>query len=185
MTDVVVDRRRTGWDVVLGIVMVVGGLVILGNTVIATAVSVLFLGWVTLFCGIMALVSALFRIGRSGFWSAALSGGLLTVLGLFVLRYPAEAAITLTLMAGVVFLASGISRFMASYEMPQARWILIVSGVISVLLGLWVLFNLTVATFTLLGILLGVEVVVDGLTILLTGRLRVSAVQPASERAQV
>jgi uncharacterized membrane protein HdeD (DUF308 family) len=55
---------------------------------------------------------------------------------------------------------------------PQARSLLIVSGILSIILGLIVLFNLTIAVPSLLGLLLGVQIVIEGVTLLVAGRLR-------------
>ena len=41
----ILERRRTGWDVVLGIILLIGGVYLLSNAVLATAVSVLVLAW--------------------------------------------------------------------------------------------------------------------------------------------
>lgn len=166
------ERRRTGWDVVLGILLVIGGFVILGNAVVATTVSVLLLGWMALFSGILLLVSALFRIGSGGFWSAALGGGVLVVLGLFLLRNPGVGALTLTLLAGSLFLTTGLVRIFLGFQVTEARSLLVISGIISVALGLLVLFNLLEATLALLGVLLGVQTLLEGLTLLVAGRLR-------------
>ena len=46
--------------------------------------------------GAVGLVGALFRIGKGGFWSSALTGGLLTVLGVVFLRNVGAAVVTLT-----------------------------------------------------------------------------------------
>src|ERR687885_1906195 len=100
MTDVPVERRRTGWDVVLGVLVVVAGLVILAHVVIATAVSVLFLGCLALAAGVFGLVGALFRIGKGGFWATALSGGLPAVPRLRVVRYSRAGAAAPTPVAG-------------------------------------------------------------------------------------
>jgi uncharacterized membrane protein HdeD (DUF308 family) len=171
----VFERRRTGWDVLLGILLVLAGFYVLGNAVLATAVSVLLLGWVALLSGVVLLVGAFFRIRSGGFWSAALGGGVLAVLGLFILRNPVVGAVTLTLLAGSLFLVAGLTRLIAAAQSPEARGLLIVSGIISVLLGLFVLFNLASATLTLLGVLLGIQTVVEGLTLLIAGRLRPAA----------
>lgn len=96
MTAPVLQRRRTALDAVVGFLLVLAGLVILGDTVLATTLSVLFVGWLALFSGMLTLVSSLFRLGHHGFWSSALSGGLLTVLGLLLLRNTAAAALTLS-----------------------------------------------------------------------------------------
>ena len=96
MTEAVIERRRTGWDIVFGILLIIGGLVVLGDVVIASVVSVLFIGWMTLAMGIVGIVASLFRIGKPGFWSAILTGGLLTVLGIVFVRNPGLTAVTLT-----------------------------------------------------------------------------------------
>ncbi|WP_380165054.1 HdeD family acid-resistance protein [Jannaschia sp. R86511] len=172
MSSLVLEQRRTAWDVILGLVLVVAGFVVLGNTVVATAFSVGVLGWFTLFSGLVLLVSGLLRIGKDGFWSAALGGGLLVVLGIVMLRNPAVTALTITLVAGSMFLATGLTRVVVSFQHPQSRLVLLVSGLISAALGLMVLFNIVAATFTLLGVLLGVQALVEGITLIALGRLR-------------
>lgn len=164
-------RRRTGGDVILGILLVIVGLVILGYPVIATVLSVRFLGWTALIIGLVELFGALFRIRAGHFWSTALGGVLLAVLGLLILRNTAAAALTLTLAAGALFLASGIVRVAVSFAQPEHRWGLLIGGIASTILGLIVLFNIVAATSTLLGVLLGVQVLVEGVTILLLGRM--------------
>ena len=44
---------------------------------------------------------------------------------------------------------------------PENRWGLLISGIASAVLGVIVLFNIVTATFTLLGVLLGVQVLLD------------------------
>jgi uncharacterized membrane protein HdeD (DUF308 family) len=163
-------RRRSGWDLLGGVLLIVAGLFILGDVVIATVISVFLLGWMTVISGVVQLVGALFRIKSGGFWSAALGGVVLTVLGLFILRNPVTGAITLTLLAGSTFLVAGVVRVVNSGESGRDRWLVMVSGLISVCLGLFVLFNPITATLTLLGFLLGIQILVEGLTLLLTRR---------------
>ena len=171
MAEIVLERRRTALDVVLALVLLGAGVLILGDVVVATAVSVLFLGWVALISGLILFVGSLFRIGSGGFWSAAIGGALLAVIGLIFLRNPLVGALTLTLIAGSLFLVSGLVRIVASFQVPQARWALLLSGLISAGLGLLVLFNLVEATLTLLGILLGIQAIVEGITLLVVGRV--------------
>lgn len=174
MSTLNVQMRRTGWDVVLGALLVVGGLAILGDAAFATTVSVKFIGWVLLLVGLGGLGAAVFRIGKGGFWSVALSGGVLTVLGLFFLRNTQAAALTLTLIAGTIFLTSGIVRLVASAADPEYRVPLLLGGVVSTALGLIVLFNLFDASYVLVGVLLGIQVLVDGLSMILVGRWHIS-----------
>lgn len=164
--------QRTAWDVILGILVVIAGIVLLGNTVVATAVSVLFLGWMALVAGIVTIIAAFFNRKSGGLWSALLGGAMLVVLGLFILRNPLVGALTLTLLAGALFLTSGITRVIGALQAKESRGLLIASGLISIALGLWVLFNLGTATLTLLGVLIGVQTLIEGLTLIIVGRLR-------------
>lgn len=174
MSSTVLERRRTGWDVVFGLLLVIGAFVVLGNVVLATVVSIFVIGWVALASGVVLLIGSLFKIKSGGFWSAALGGAVLTVLGLFILRNPVVGALTLTLLAGSLFLASGMTRIIVAFQAPESRWLIVISGLISVALGVWVLFNLAEATLTLLGVLLGVQTLVEGITLVAAGRVRVA-----------
>lgn len=168
------EVRRTGWDVVIGALLAIGGLVILAYAAFWTQVSVLFMGWMLVAIGLLALVASFFRIGKGGFWSAALTGGLLGVLGLFMLTNTEIAAVTLTLLAGTIFLAGGVVRLAVAAEDRAYRVPLIFGGIVEVALGLIVLFNLFDASYVLLGVLLGVEVLVEGITMMLIGRWHVT-----------
>jgi membrane protein HdeD len=179
----VVQRRRTGWDVLVGVLLILAGSFVLGDVAIATAISVLLLGWVAFFSGIGMLVGALVRIRSGGSWSAALGGGVLAVLGLFILRNPVVGALALTLLAGSLFLATGIIRIFMSGHFGPDRWIVVISGLVSVGLGVFVLLNPIRATLTLLGVLMGVQILIEGTTLLVAGRVRIvrgdDAISPA------
>jgi uncharacterized membrane protein HdeD (DUF308 family) len=163
-------RGRTGVDLVLGALQVLVGLVILGHTATATTLSLLFVGWLLFATGVFVLALSLFQIGKDGFWSGLLGGGLLTVLGVVFLRHTSAAALTVTLVAGALFAAVGIARLSAAFAYPEQRVPLLLGGVVSLGLGLIVLFNLAELTYTLLGILLGIQVVTEGIAIMVFGR---------------
>ena len=162
-------RPYTG-DLVLGSAVVLIGVVVLGNTILATTLSLQFLGWLMLVSGIVILAAALFLIGKQDFWVGALAGGLMAVIGLVLVRHTSAAAATLTLVAGAMFLASGCARLVAAFRSPTHRLALVLSGGVSTVLGLIVLFNLATASEHLLGIILGVQIVADGVAIMLVGR---------------
>jgi len=172
----VMERRRTGWDVVLGILLLLAGLFVLGNAVVATFLSVLFLGWLAIGSGVVAVAGAFFRRESGVSWSAALGGAVLIVLGVIMVRDPLAGAAGFTLLAGALFLAVGLTRLFAATQMPSARVVLVVSGILSIALGLIVLFNLSIAVPSLLGLLLGIQVLIEGATILVAGRMRPTGV---------
>ncbi len=128
-------QKRTAWDVILGLVLVVAGIFLLGNAVFATAVSVFVIGWTTLFSGLVLLAASFFRIKSGGFLSAVLGGAILAVIGLFILRNPVVGAVALTLGAGVTFFVSGLTRMAWAFGAEKGRLLFIISGLISLGLG--------------------------------------------------
>lgn len=180
MTEAFISRRRTGWDIALGALLVIGGIIILANAAIATKVSILFLGWMLLIGGIIGLISALFNIGKGAFWSSAITGALLTVLGLMFLRHTEATAATLTLLVGALFLMTGIARLFAAGGATEYKAALFVSGAVSTILGLIVLFNLYDASYALIGVLIGIDVLAEGLAMMIVGRTTITVVDAPS-----
>jgi uncharacterized membrane protein HdeD (DUF308 family) len=172
------SSRRSPWDFILGGLLFIVGLIVLGEAAIATAVSVLFIAWMTLASGLITVVYSVFRIGKDGFWTGLLGGGLLTALGLVMVRNPKATAVTLTLVAGTMFLSVGVARLAAAGQFPELRVPLILTGGISLVLGLMVLFNLFTFSYTLLGVLLGIQLLTEGLAIMIVGRLGRSGAVP-------
>jgi uncharacterized membrane protein HdeD (DUF308 family) len=161
---------RTRSDLWLGGLQVLVGLVILGHTAVATKLSLMFVGWLLFATGVFVLALSLFRIGKDGFWGGLLGGGLMTVLGVVFLRHTTAAAVTVTLVAGALWAAIGIARLAAAYSYPQQRLSLLLGGLVSLALGLIVLFNVVDVSYKLLGLLLGIQVVAEGLAVMVFGR---------------
>ena len=142
-------QGRTTSDLIIGALIILLGLVVLGHTLIATKVSLLFLGWLLFAGGVVTLAATLFRIGKDG-------------------HQP--AAVTVTLVAGAMFLTTGLARLVAAFQSPAGRVPLLISGVVSTFLGLLVLFNLVTASYVFLGVILGVEMIAEGVAIMIIGR---------------
>ena len=170
--ELVPQRRRTGWDIALGALLIVAGIVILGDVVLATIISVRLLGWMALIAGILLAAGAFSKMRSGGFWSAAFGGVVLIVLGLFILRNPLMGALTITLLTGALFLSTGLARIAGAGHFGADRWLIVISGLISVGLGLFVLFNIVSASLTLVGVLLGIQTLIEGMTLLVAGRVR-------------
>jgi uncharacterized membrane protein HdeD (DUF308 family) len=70
-------------------------------------------------------------------WWLLLALGIFWVLfGMFVLSYRVGSLLALAVMAGVVFLLSGVAELAASTRVPSWRWLYIVAGVLSIIAGL-------------------------------------------------
>lgn len=167
-----VERRRTGWDIAFGVLSVIAGIVALSHVALASVLSVLFLGWTVLLGGIVLAVHAIigWRDAHRR-WDLAL-GALLFLVGFGFIRNPGVGLLTLTLLAGSLLLVGGLVRIIAAFQPDAPRGLLLFSGAVTLLLGFMVLNQWPVSAAWLLGTILGIQLILDGITTALTGRLR-------------
>jgi uncharacterized membrane protein HdeD (DUF308 family) len=157
-------RAKSGWIIALGAVYIIAGVIALGSIVTATVASVFVVGIMMVIAGAAEVISS-FQIktwGRFLFW--LLLGVLYIVAGFLTFENPLLAAALLTLLLGVALLVSGIVRIFLAFSMQAAMpwvWVL-VSGVITALLGLVILAHWPVSSLYVLGIFLGVDLVIAG-----------------------
>ena len=180
MSGYMLTRRHTGWDVVLGGLVLVIGLVILGNAVVVTRISVQFLGWMLVLAGVVGLLAAALGRGSGLSRASAVGGAMALVAGLVCLRNVEAAALTLTLIIGALLLLTGVVRLFGAAATTEHRGVMLVAGLVSTVLGLVVLLNLVDASYALIGVLLGIQTVIDGITTMVAGRLTVTAAPETS-----
>ncbi len=166
------ERRRTGWDIPLGVLSVIAGGIALSHVALASVISVVFLGWTILLGGVVLAFNGVigWRDAHRR-WDLAL-GALLFLLGLGFLRNPDVGLLTLTLLAGSLLLVGGFVRIIAAFQPDAPRGLLLFSGSVTLLLGFLVLNQWPVSAIWFLGTILGIELILDGITTAITGRLR-------------
>ena len=157
-------RAKSGWIVALGIVYVIAGLVALGSVVMATVATVFLVGVMMLIAGAAEVINA-FQIKTWGkFLLWILLGALYIVAGFVTFENPLLAAATLTLLLGIALLSSGIARIALAFSMKAATpwiWVLL-SGVVTLLLGVVILAHWPVSGLYILGLFLGIDLVLAG-----------------------
>lgn len=172
-------RSRLVWVIVLGLFMVLAGVVVLGHVVLATVVSVIFLGWLAVLGGLAGIVASLFHFGKPGFWPALLGGALALVVGIAFLRRPGLGAAVLTLLLGTALLIGGVARIIGGIgERHEGRVWIILNGVITLLLGLLIVGGWPRSTLWVLGTFLGVDLIVEGVTFIALGSTLRRVLQP-------
>ena len=157
-------RAKWGWIVALGVVYVVAGMIALGSVVSATAATVFVVGIMMIIAGVFEVINA-FQIktwGKFLFWLAL--GILYIIAGFVAFENPLLTAVWLTLILGAALVASGLMRIFLGFNMQHGSpWIWVVlSGVITLLLGGIILIHWPVSSLWTLGIFLGVDLVFAG-----------------------
>jgi uncharacterized membrane protein HdeD (DUF308 family) len=133
----------------------------------SSATLVAFLGWLLVFSGAIQGISLIDARAVPNFWLQLVSVVLSVIVGVLFLRNPAESLLTLTLLVVVFFMVEGISKVIFSLTIrpfPNWGWVLL-SGFISILLAVVLWANIPLTAIWLLGTLLGISLISEGLAL--------------------
>lgn len=157
-------RRHSLWYLIQGALMILGGILALIYPIMSSVAVVLFLGWVLIVSGVVQGISLIDARNVPHFWLQLVSVVLLIVVGLLLIRNPQQGLLTVTLLLIVFFMVEGFSKVIFSLTIrpfPNWGWIL-VSGIIGILLSLFLWANLPVTAIWLLGLLVGIQLISEG-----------------------
>jgi membrane protein HdeD len=164
-------RRRTTFDA-LGLVLLVTGLLVLGDVAWASRMTVLFVGWTLIVGGALGIALTLVRVRVDRFWVTASSPAVGLVAGFLLVRKPSLSVLTLSVAIGALLVLVGTVRAISALKVPDRQPADVASGVLALVLGLMVFNRWPTTSQWFLATLLGLQLVVDGFLILAAGRLR-------------
>lgn len=158
-------RAKWGWIVALGVVFMLAGVIALGSVIAATASAVLVIGVMMIMSGAAEIIAA-FGVkswGKFAFW--LLLGVLYVGAGVICILDPFKAATILTLFLGMALMIGGIVRMFLAWSMREAGkpwgWV-VLSGIITLLLGLIIIAKWPYSSEYTLGIFLGIDLIFIG-----------------------
>jgi uncharacterized membrane protein HdeD (DUF308 family) len=154
-------RRRS--MILGGVLMLIGILAIFFPLAMSLAVE-LTVGITLIAAALVELVHSVQCRSWKGSLVNALTGLIALLFGILFLLYPLSGVVSLTLLLGIVFFASGIFRIAyASRLRPYDGWgWLMLSGVIGILLGLLITLFLPHTATWVLGVLIGLDLFFAG-----------------------
>lgn len=157
-------RAKWGWIVALGVLYTVAGFIALGSVMMATVASVFLVGAMMLIAGVGEVVSAFQMKSWGKFILWMLLGALYIVAGFSAFENPLLAAAFLTLLLGAALVASGIMRVFLAFSMKaQTMWVwVLISGIVTLLLGVVILAHWPVSSLYILGLFLGIDLIFAG-----------------------
>ena len=158
-------RKNWGWFLALGIVQIIVGTLAVGFAFSAALASVVTLGVLLLIAGAAQMAAALLAREWEGFFLFMLLAFLYAVAGFLTLEHPLLAAEGLPLMLAALFLVVGLFRIAVALvgQVPSWGWPFF-SGVVTVLLGLAIWLHWPASGLSVVGTLVGIEVIVNGVT---------------------
>jgi uncharacterized membrane protein HdeD (DUF308 family) len=157
-------KRHSLWYLIQGALMILAGVLAFAFPFLFSVAIVVFLGWLLIISGAVQAISLIGASKVPHFWLQLVSVALFMIVGALFLRNPGESLLTLTLLVIVFFMVEGISRIIFSLTIrpfPSWGWVLL-SGVVGVVLSLFLWASIPVTAVWLLGVLLGIELIGEG-----------------------
>ncbi len=157
------------------IIVTAVGLIILGTLALLTTVyttlgTVLFIGSLLLASGVLQVVQAFDARKWKGFFFHCLLGVLNGVAGALIIYNPVGAALSITLLLGGFFIASGIFRIFAALGGNFYHWgWILANGLMTLLLGILILKQWPLSGFWVIGLFVGIDLIMSGWTMLVLG----------------
>jgi uncharacterized membrane protein HdeD (DUF308 family) len=154
----------------LGIAMVILGTLATYFAVFATLISVVIFGAILFVSGLLQIAHAFYQRHWHGFSLDMVMGVLSLIPGMLLLAKPDAGAIALTLVLAMMFMIKGLSRVFVAASVQFMYWQLaIVSGIISFALGAYILYQWPTASFWIIGLFIGIDLIFNGWAFILLG----------------
>jgi uncharacterized membrane protein HdeD (DUF308 family) len=159
-----------GWFVALGIALIALGVVCIMGDVTASLATVLALGWLLVIGAVIALVQAFRAYNWNGFFLYFLTALLRGVAGYVLIRYPGSGQVSITILLASLFIVGGIFRTVAASTLrfPSWGWAAF-SGIVSLIVGFMLIYQLPTASLWFIGFLVGVDFIFDGIALITLG----------------
>jgi uncharacterized membrane protein HdeD (DUF308 family) len=149
-----------------GILLVVLGLLAILVPQVASLAVTLLLGWLFAISGIFGLIASFWARQAPGFWWSLLSAVLSIVVGGLLLARPVVGVFSLTYLLIAFFFIEGVVSIMYAIEHRReltGGWVwMLVSGIITLALGVMILAGLPSTAAWALGLLVGIDMVFGG-----------------------
>jgi uncharacterized membrane protein HdeD (DUF308 family) len=154
----------------MGVALMILGIFAIGSSFIATMATVLVFGILLLLGALFQVITALWGRSWRGFFLHLLGGVLYLIVGIFMVDHPAEAALGVTLLVALGLFAGGILRIVMSVieRFEGWEWMLL-SGVVSFLLGAAIWRQWPLSGLWVIGLFVGIEMLSSGLSWVMLG----------------
>ncbi len=164
--------HKPGWFLFLGIIYVFAGVLAIITPEIVTLFSVVFFGTLLLIAGIATLIHAFWTHRWDGFAVQLLAGVLASVAGFLLITDAAAGAAVITIILAGYFLASGFFRlgFGVMRASLHHRTALIVSGLVTLLLGVLIAVHWPNSSLWVIGTFVGIDLIFYGFSLITLAR---------------
>lgn len=158
-------KRNWGWLLALGILFEILGFIGMGMVVTLTMVSILFIGVLFIAGGVIQLIDSFKCRGWKAFIWHVLIALLYIIAGGLVIYDPVAASAIITMILAWVLIVIGVTRCVMAFSLKSSSrgWIwLLIAGVAAIVLGIMILMQWPMSSFWIIGLLLAIEMIING-----------------------
>ena len=182
------EAIRSHWVLFLiqGVIMIILGVLAVGEPMVATLAVTLFAGWLFLFSGIVGFAGMFTARHVPGFWWALITAVLAILVGIYLIWRPLSGTLSLTLAVGAFFGAQGIVQIITAigHHKVLRSWVwMLVTGIANVILALIIWGGFPGTAEWVLGLLFGINLLLWGFSLVMTAlacRTMPAAPKPAA-----
>lgn len=163
--------RPISWYI-LGVMALLAGIFALLNPIAATLAVETIAGASFLAIGLLQAIFAFREDGwKARLWSLIIALAFIA-LGVMLLSNPIAGAASLTIMVAAMLFIAGVAKFFMAltFDRNEAYWAVLLSGVLSVILAMMIMFNMPASIAVTLGVIFAVELISNGISMILVGR---------------
>lgn len=163
-------RKRWGWVVGLGVLLVILGTLAIGSSVLVTMATMVFLASLMFLAGVLQTAHGFMSKDWGGFFVDLFTGLLYTVASFLILTHPGAAAAGLTLLIAMLLIFSGIFRIILAIatRFQHAGWLLL-HGAVNLLLGFSIYRDWPLSGLWVIGLFVGIDMLFNGWSLIMLG----------------
>ncbi len=159
------------WLLGFGALTFLAGLGALLLPYVASFAANVFIGGCLIFSGVIEGAHAYHVRGRTGLASRIFMSFLAILVGALMILFPAVGVFSITIVMAVYFVVNGVARAWLAFQHRNSyRWgWLMLSGILSLLLGILITVALPTSGLRILGLLVGIDLIFVGAWLLSIG----------------
>ncbi|MCJ7787898.1 MAG: HdeD family acid-resistance protein [Methyloceanibacter sp.] len=160
-------KKYSLWYLLQGVLMIVAGILALVYPLVASVAMVFLLGWILIISGVLQGIGLIGARDLPHYWLSLISAVLAIVIGLLLLRQPDSGLLVMTVLLIVYFMVEGLSKVIFALTIrpfPNWGWVL-ASGIVGIVLAVYLWANMPVSSEWVLGMLLGILLVSEGVAL--------------------
>jgi uncharacterized membrane protein HdeD (DUF308 family) len=174
--------HHRGWFIFLGVLLIIAGACAIAFPFLGTLAVEVWAAVAFAIAGVAQTVHAFAARSWGGFLLGLLVGLLYLATGVVLWLNPIGGMVALTVFLAAVLVVDGVFRSILAFQIrPRAGWSwLLIGGIIGIIFGVMIWQQLPSSAVWVLGLLLGINLVLSGVTFLMLGSTSAAGSQSTS-----